>query len=387
MSSSEAERQVILLSAGTADRRLAMHEQAERLILELDWSRLVDTLRSRKLLPVLGPRILELAEKRASSDFTAAVERAIEAGRRQGTFLQLISLRVMAMLTDAGIRSAPLKGPLLGEAIYGDPGRRLSSDVDLLVSPKQLQAAVEVVRGLGYEAPVDHVDDSGLPLLHFVLVHGRGELPPVELHWRVHWYERSFAYERLLPAATDPPDDWRPAPADELAAMLLFYARDGFVGLRLATDLGAWWDVYGSDLPSGALGELLSAYPALARAIQAAAVAAERTVGLPAARIIGDGQKLGLRDRIAVRLANPNPHTSQSQLYADIGLLDGLLMPKGGFGAFVRRQVLPPSEVLEQQARHAARRRARSPLGRAVGVLGRYGLTMARLLQPTGKLR
>jgi hypothetical protein len=386
MSSSEAERQVILLSAGTADRRRTMHERAGRLILELDWPQLVDTLRSRKLLPVLGPRIVELAGKGTSNDFAAAVERAIEAGRRQGTFLQLISLRVIAMLADAGIRCAPLKGPLLGEAIYGDPGRRLSSDVDLLVSPKQLQAAVEVVRALGYEAPVDHVDDSGLPLLHFVLVHGRGELPPVELHWRVHWYERSFACERLLPAAADPPGDWRPAPADELAAMLLFYARDGFVDLRLATDLGAWWDVYGSDLPTGALTELLNAYPALSRVIQTAAVAAERTVGLPAAQIIGAMPRLGSRERMAVRLANPNPRSSRSQIYADIGLIDGLLMPQGGFGAFVRRNVLLPPEVLEQQARHAARRRARSALGRGVGVLGRYALTMTRLLHPPEKL-
>jgi hypothetical protein len=386
MSSSEAERQVILFSAGTADRRGAMHKQAERLIPELDWSRLVETLRSRKLLPVLGPRILELAGERAGNDFAAAVERAIEAGRRQGTFLQLISLRVITTLAHAGIRCAPLKGPVLAEALYGDPGRRLSSDVDLLVSPKQLQAAVEVVRGLGYEAPVDHVDDSGLPLLHFVLVHGRGELPPVEFHWRVHWYERSFAYERLLPPTVDPSGDWRPAPADELAAMLLFYARDGFVGLRLATDLGAWWDVYGSDLPSGGLTELLSAYPALSRVIRTSAVAAERTVGLPARRIIGDGQKLNVRDRMAVRLANPDPHSSQSQVYADIGLIDGLLTPPGGFGAFLRRNVLLSPEVLEQQARHAARQRARSPLGRGVGVLGRYALTMTRLLQRPDKL-
>jgi len=246
---------------------------------------------------------------------------------------------------------------------------------------------VAVVRGLGYEAPADHVDDAGLPLLHFVLVHGRGELPPVEFHWRVHWYERSFACERLLPAAADPPGDWRPAPADELAAMLLFYARDGFVGLRLATDLGAWWDVYGADMPSGALAELLSAYPALSRVIPTAAVAAERTVGLPAAQIIGAMPRLGPRGRMAVRLMNPHPRSSRSQIYADIALIDGLLMPPGGFGAFLRRNVLPPPEVLEQQARHAARQRARSSLGRGVGVLGRYGLTMTRLLHPPEKLR
>jgi hypothetical protein len=387
MVSPQAEQQLILLCAGTAARRRAMREQARRLVVEVEWSRLAETLRRRKLLTVLGPRVLELAEGSASDGFAEAVEQALEAGRLRGVFLQLLSLRVKAMLADAGIRCAVLKGPLLGEAIYGDPGRRLSGDVDLLVAPEQLQAAVEVVRGLGYGAPTDYVQEGGLPLLHFVLAHERGELPPMELHWRVHWYERAFACERLLPPAEDPSGDWRPAPADELAALLLFYARDGFVGLRLAADLSAWWDVYGDALPPGALDGLLVSHPALARVIPAAACAAEKVVGLPAERILGSARKLALRERVAVRLANPNPHSSQSQLYADIGLIDGLLTPPGDFGAFVRRNVLPPHEVLEQQARHAARRRARSPLGRGVGVLGRYGLTMTRLLRAPETLR
>jgi hypothetical protein len=173
----------------------------------------------------------------------------------------------------------------------------------------------------------------------------------------------------------------RPAPADELAALLLFYARDGFIDLRLAGDLSAWWDVYGADLPPGALDELLRTYPAFARVIPVAVKVAERMVGLPATRLVGDMPKLGLRERIAVRLANPNPHSSQSQLYADMGLIDGLLMPRGAFSVFVRRQLLPPPEVLDQQARHGARRRARSPLGRCAGVLARYGLTMTRLMR------
>lgn len=387
MSSSRAERQLILLSAGTSARRRVMNEQAGRLVAEVDWPRLVETLRLRRLLTVLGPRILELAEERAGEDFATAVEQAIDAGRRHGAFLQLVSLRVIAMLAEAGIRCTALKGPLLGEAIYGDPGRRLSSDIDLLVSPEQLQAAVEVVRGLGYGAPTDHVLEDGLPLLHFVLVHERGELPPVELHWRVHWYEQSFARERLLPPAVDPLGDWRPAPADELAALLLFYARDGFIDLRLASDLSAWWDVGGADLPPGALDELLRAYPALARVIPVAVEVAEQMVGLPAAQIIGEMPRLGLRERMAVRLANPNPDSSLSQRYADMGLIDGLLMPPGGFGAFVRRQVLPPREVREAQARHRARRRPRSFLGRGTGILARYGLTMTRLMRAPETLR
>jgi putative nucleotidyltransferase-like protein len=382
-----AEQQLTLLGAGTAARRQEMGDRAGRLASDVDWTRLSETLRARKLLPTLGPRVLELAEGRATAEFAVAVEQAIEAGRRQGAFLQLISLRAMAVLADEGIRSSALKGPLLGEAIYGDPGRRLSGDIDLLVAPEQLQMAVDVIRGLGYDAPTDHVDDAGLPLLHFVLLHERGELPPIELHWRVHWYEQGFARDRLLPPEVDRTGAWRPAPVDEMAALLLFYARDGFIDLRLATDIGAWWDAHGADLSADALPELMFDYPALERVIPAAVKAAEYTVGLPAPEIIGTKPKLGLRERTAVRLANPNPRSSQSQLYADVGLIDGLLTPSGGFRAFVRRQVLPPAEVLEQQAEHGERRRARSSVGRCAGMLARYGARIARLTRAPEVLR
>jgi hypothetical protein len=374
-----AERQLILLSAGTVARRQATREQAKALADQVDWPLLAAVLRMRKLLTVLGPRIVELADGSTSEDFAAEVEQALESGRRQSGFLQLLTVRLMTMLAGAGIRCAPLKGPALAEAIYGDPGRRLSSDVDLLVAPDQLGAAVDVIRQLGYAAPTDHVQACGLPLLHFALAHDEETLPPVEIHWRIHWYEERFAYERLLPATLERADGWRPAAVDELTALLLFYARDGFVDLRMAADVAAWWDVHGAELSQGALGEPLRIYPALRRVVEAAARVAERIVGLPAEHALGHAPKLGLRGRLAARLANPHPRSSQSQLYADMGLIDGLLTPPGGLGEFVHRQVLVAPEVLDQQARHGSRARARSRLGHGVGVLGRYGLTMTRL--------
>jgi hypothetical protein len=379
-----AERQLILLSAGTAARRREMCERARELASEVDWPSLTHVLALRKLLPTLGPRVVELSADMGVDELAGASGRAVEAGRRRGELLQMITLRMIAMLAEAGIPSAPLKGPLLGERIYGDAGRRLSSDIDLLVAPERLSDAVEVVRTLGYGAPGDYVDSTGLPQLHYVLVHERGALPPVEVHWRVHWYERRFAHERLLPAVVDgmaaeARELWRPEPADELAALLLFYARDGFVDLRAATDLGAWWDVYGEELAPGALAGLLEKYPELVRAIVAAVHAAERVVGLPAWLILGREPRMRGRGRMAVRLANPNPRESQSQLYADMGLIDGLLAPPGGLRAFARRQLLPPAAVRDQQARHGSRERTRSALGRGMGVLGRYAVTMSRL--------
>jgi hypothetical protein len=377
----QAERRMILVSAGTSERRSAFSEQASRWTELLDWAQLADNLRDRKLLPVLGPRILELAHGQASEGFVATVERATAATQRHGNFLLLMCERVMAALAEAQIRAGPLKGPVLAEAIYGDPGKRLSSDIDVLVAPEDLQAAVEVVRGLGYGPPTDRVGRDGLPLLHYALEHERGELPPVELHWRIHWYERTFAKERLLPPLDDHVKYRLPLPADELAALLLFYARDGFVDLRLATDLSTWWDAFGADVPIGALDDLVEVYPALSRAIRAAAEVSEKVVGLPAARLLDNPKKLGVRGAMAARLANPNPRTSRAQLYADMGFIDGLLMPPGNFTAFIRRQVLLPREVLNEYAQLTPQKHARSPLDYSLRVLVRYGVTAFRMLR------
>ncbi len=382
----EAERQLVLLSAGTALRRNGGRVGARRLADDIDWARLADTLRTRKLLPTLGPRIVELADGRASEEFVAAVAQALTAGRRQGAFLQLVCLRVIAALADAGIRSSALKGPLLGEAIYGDPARRLSSDIDLLVATEQLRAAVEAVRSLGYRAPTDPVDRRGFPLLHFLLAHESGELPPIELHWRVHWYERRFAAEHLVPPSLEPLGGWRPSLAAELIGLLLFYARDGFAGLRAASDLSGWWDAYGPALSPSAVPDLLRDYPELIRVIVAAASAAEAVVGLPARQITGERLTLGHRERVAARLANPNPLASEPQMYAEMGLVDGLLMPPGGFRGFVGRQLLPPSEVRDEHSRQAFRSRTRSPVVRCVGTLARYLATIPRLIRPPERL-
>lgn len=377
----EVAQDLMLLSAGRKAHRKAMAERIDGRVATVDWSLLEGMLRNQRLLPTLGPRILELAGGAAPEEFTSAVSGAIEAARRQDALLQLISIRTTEALAEAGIRSAGLKGPSLGEALYGEPGRRLSSDIDLLVAPEQLDQAVEVVRGLGYAKPADCVVADGLPLLHFALVHERDELPPVELHWRIHWYESRFACDRLLPPSGAETGGWRPAPVDELTALLLFYARDGFSGLRQATDLGAWWDAFGAELRPGALAELVRLYPALEPALTVALTVAERTVWLPAEKAIGGGIALQVRQRIAVRLADTRTYASEAQLFAEIGLIDGLLTPPRSLWAFVRRQVAPPPEVIREHAEKAHRGRMTSTVGYSVRVLFRYALAIARLVR------
>ncbi len=385
-----AEGRLTLLAAGTAARRRSRKAETQALLSDLDWLELAENLRRRRLLASLGPRIVELAEGQAGEEFSAAVEQSLEAGRRQGTFLALVSERATAALAEAGIRSVPQKGPLLSESIYGDPGRRLSNDVDLLVAPEDLRSAVDVVRSLGYRAPADPTGRDGLPQLHFALVHESEELPPIELHWRIHWYERNFARERLLPPDLDRLASWAPAAADELAALLLFYARDGFIDLRMAVDIGAWWDAFGDALSAGALDDVTRNYPHLQRAISVAATVADRTVGLPAAQLFAKAPKAGLRDRIARRLAAPNPRGSEPQLHAEMGLVDGLLMPPGDFRAFARRQILLPSHEARDKLNGngngwGSRLRYDARVLVRCGVLGRYALAVAKTFTPAAR--
>jgi hypothetical protein len=374
-----AEAQLLQLSAGTLARRERRAEHAGLLATGLDWDRLALTLRSRGLLTTLGPRIVELACGAASARFLRELEVACDESRRRGALLQLLGIQAIAALAAHGIRASALKGPFLSEAIYADAGRRVSNDIDLLVAPEDLTHAVRVLRGLGYAAPDDHVEAQGRPELHFRMERLDGGPAPLELHWRIHWYEERFATHRLLTPTLDPRGEWRAAPADELAALLLFYARDGFADLRLATDLAAWWDARGERLAPGEIGGLTRAYPALADAIASAAIVAERTVGLPANDILGDSRHPGWRARTAARLARPTPRTSARQCYADIGLIDGLLAPPGGFRRFVARQLLPPRQVLAKQAHDSGRTRAWPPLVRCVGMLGRFAVTLTGL--------
>jgi hypothetical protein len=380
MSLSRDEARVILISAGTASRRRALSNEGSALMESIDWPRLTRSLRARKLLPLLGPRILELANHRAPHEFVIAVRHALAEGRRQAALLQLVSQRAIGVLAEAGVRSTPIKGPYLGEAIYGDPGRRLSSDIDLLVAPDELRLAVELLLTLGYRPPTDQVDDRDLPLLHFALVHDAEQLPPIELHWRIHWYERLFAGERLLAPATGHVGDWHPAAGDELAALLLLYARDGFVDLRLATDVSAWWDVFGDRLPPAALEFVIEDYPRLGPALRAAGEVCERVLGLPSTRFLRK-TRLGLRQKLAVRLAEPNPRGSRAQLYADAGFVDGLLMPRDDFIAFLRRQVFLPKQVLLDYAGTSPDWRAKSKADYAVRVVFRYGIAVLRSIR------
>jgi hypothetical protein len=342
------EDEIALLSCGTRVRREASAARVRELAASADWRALQKILEMHGLLGLVGTRLREIGVE-LPPKLDDRLERTLEHARLRALLFQATVDRICAALDARGIRSLPLKGVTLAEAIYPDPGLRLYGDVDILVAAGQLREAAAALSTLGYGPPRDPARVAGLPQLHFHVEDPRGRLPAVELHWRVHWFETQFS-PGMLAASDRQVGNLRAQPTDELAALLLFYARDGFIGLRLAGDIASWWDACGEALPDRALDALAARHPELAPAWRVAATVAEQVVGLPARRVISP-TPLGRRGELAVRLANWTLVGEVDQISANVTLVDALLSPHSDAGSLARRHLLLPDDVLDDYYR------------------------------------
>jgi hypothetical protein len=339
---SDAEELARLL-VSVAPVRRARRSEIESLFERAGEAAVLATLERHRLTALGGSR---LSECDLLSDVAAArVEEAKAAGRQLGAAQQLVTLRLLATLRDAGVPALPIKGPFLAEWLYGDAGMRISRDIDLLVAPADLERARTAAAELGYQrVPLE----PGVPLLHHTLVHE--ELPLLEIHHRIHWYESTFS-AAMVARSTETGDGVRRATAaDEIAALLLFCARDGFAGLRLAADVAAAWDAHADKLAADAIGAIARDHPALARSLHTAAEAAARLVGLPGERLVDPASV----SRRALRLADWTYGEDIKQTVANTHFVDLLLTPRPGLRAAMRRTLLP-TRPRGNRAAHAAR--------------------------------
>jgi hypothetical protein len=93
---------------------------------------------------------------------------------------------VLALFGTGGVPAIPLKGPALAERLYPDPAARPFTDLDLLIRPRDLPRATEILRGAGYR----HLE-AGHSLAHELCFRhattfarwGSVQGLPVDLHW------------------------------------------------------------------------------------------------------------------------------------------------------------------------------------------------------------
>lgn len=333
----EEELARLLVSPRTV--RALARDRIEALVeLQGGFRPLLELLVRHRLTALAGSRLQEVAGDRVPPWFQDAVTTAVRGNRARALMAEASTRTLARTLESRGIAVLPLKGFVLGQAIYGDTGLRELGDVDLLVAPSDFDAACDVLRASGYE-PADERPVEGRPVLHRSFAARQGARIRVELHWRIHWYESAFSEQLLALSRRGDSGLREPSPAHGLAGLLLFWIRDGMIGLRYPADLAAWWDRFGTQVAPGAVADIAAEHPCLERALAAAAVTATEVFGLPSQpfdRLLSDHDR---RAVVACKLANWTARGDLDQVEANRVLIDSLVSPPGGQRSFAGRQL------------------------------------------------
>jgi hypothetical protein len=340
------EQELALVACGRRDLRAGAEGRVRELAARSDPERLAVVLDAQRLLALAGGRLLELAPDAFPDAFHRHVDEAAHLAAVRAVTVDSVARSLHEALEARGIASVPLKGTALARRLYLDLSRRSSADVDVLVGRPDLDAAIAAALELGYEPPADPLVVDGLPELHYTFVPAREWLPQVDLHWRIHWYETAFSRALLDTAVADGEGGLRPAPAYDLAALLLFFVRDGFIGLRYAADIATWWDVYAGELPAGGLAGVLADHPEVAPALHVGAVVCERLGGPEADAVLGAEPVLSRGEARALNVVNWTATSARRDQAADRAFVDWALRPPGTTAAFSRRHLRPPPEVI-----------------------------------------
>lgn len=138
------------------------------------------------------------------------VARALAALSLRDAYLLGVLKETEAALQEAGVTAVALKGPVMAERLFPQDEPRASGDLDLLVLPEQLDAAVAALNATGYAPEPASLGKRSAPQNpHLVLTRDRSVA--LELHYRA-----SADFARPLEAA------------DLVARAMPFRSRGGF---------------------------------------------------------------------------------------------------------------------------------------------------------------
>jgi hypothetical protein len=170
-----AERQLECLMACLPEQEAAMSDLAAEVT---DWAALLTSAQQHGLEDYLFRRLTRTGV--LLPDVIREHVRLLQAHKAAWT-LQLTAQmdRILDALQSAGIAAVPLKGPLLGERLYGADGFRSSSDLDVLVPYQQVHPALAAVAALGYQTDAATLEKA-LAGDHNIALDNIS--PPLELH-------------------------------------------------------------------------------------------------------------------------------------------------------------------------------------------------------------
>jgi hypothetical protein len=166
----------------------------------VDWNRFIGLCEWHNVVPLVYRALPAACPGAIPAAVLSRLRSLCHNNTARALFLASELSRILNALESCGIPAYPFKGPALSVMLYGDPARRQSSDLDILVPKEKVRKAVDCLDTLGYGA-------KAFLAGHRLAAHRRTEyeLPffrrdgklTVELQWAVVPGFFGFDHEKL----------------------------------------------------------------------------------------------------------------------------------------------------------------------------------------------
>ena len=202
----------LLVRCGRTDPDAECVSRIQELVASsLDWNLVMSSAVSHRMAPMLYRQLGRFAPDALKRTELAPLIARVRnvAGRNLQMTTELI--RLLGVLDRHGIPAIPIKGPLLAVGAFGSLAARQFEDLDILIHPKDILRAREVIRAEGYEPERELTRAQVTAFLHdeHAFQYRRdGCRFVVELHWRLQ--------DRYLCFPFDERDIWNNATEREL---------------------------------------------------------------------------------------------------------------------------------------------------------------------------
>lgn len=184
-SGQRAARHMLLLCT-TASVSSASKDQISQIMAgPLDWSYLLNLSEVNGVAPLISYNLVNdgFANK-IPQPYLEELNNIYSVNLYRNIILSHELKKVLAVFSQHGIRAIVLKGTVLAEQLYGNPGLRVVSDMDILVSPVKAALSGSLLSEMGYRQmiPTQAWDHP----FHEVPYRKQAQFPfSIELHWNL----------------------------------------------------------------------------------------------------------------------------------------------------------------------------------------------------------
>ncbi|MGG4218435.1 nucleotidyltransferase family protein [Paenibacillus jamilae] len=184
----EDQELTLLLSLLGKDGTLRQDFTAVSRLHEIDWVRLLRLTEHHRVVPTVYLQLKTLNHPFIPVELLRNLQAQYQRNTLRMLQLQAEAERLTRLLTTHGIRVLMLKGPALAQQLYGDVSLRTSKDIDLLISPDDMDEAEHWMKEAGYASKSGEARVLGSWKWkdhHASFLHLQKRVE-IELHWRLH---------------------------------------------------------------------------------------------------------------------------------------------------------------------------------------------------------